>query len=61
MAIHFLKTGEAFLSAADKRYARVPFIRQHIERDPGIRLVPGLAVAALAVAVAGLTLAAFSI
>jgi len=61
MAANILNTGEAFLSPDDKRYARVELIPQHIEHDHGFRLAPALAGAVIAVAVAGLTLAAFAV
>lgn len=62
MATHILDTGEAFLSADDKRFARVELVHQPIEHDPGaFRLAPALAGAVVTVAIAGLTLAAFSV
>jgi len=61
MAANILNTGEAFLSPDEKRYARVELIHQHIEHDRDFRLAPALAGAVIAVAVAGLTLAAFAV
>ena len=61
MATQFLNTGEAFLSADDKRFARVRAIRQTIGREEAMRRAPALAGAAVAVAIAGLTLIAFAV
>lgn len=60
MATHILDTGEAYLSADEKRFARVASIRQHIDRDPAFRLAPALAGMILAIAIAGASLAAFA-
>ena len=61
MATQFLNTGEAFLSADDKRFARVRAIRQTIGREEAMRRAPALDGAAEAVAIAGLTLIAFAV
>lgn len=60
MATRFLDTGEAYLSSAEKQFARVTDIPVHIERSTGFGLSPNLTSILLVVAIGAVALFAFS-
>jgi hypothetical protein len=61
MTTHILDTGEAYLSAEDKRFARVAFIPTHIHRRTSFILTPTMAGVLMGLAMVALTIAAFAV
>ena len=61
MATSILDTGEAYLPADEKQFVRASVIPQHIHRSHPITVPPAVTGAVVALAIAGLTVAAFAV
>jgi len=61
MATSILDTGEANLPASEKQFVRAVMIPQHIHRSHPMHVPPALTGAVVALAIAGLTVAAFAV
>jgi hypothetical protein len=61
MATRFLDTGEAYLSPADKQYARVIDVPVHLSSSGGFDMPPAIVTLLLGLAVVGLGAVAFMI